>query len=1626
MVAGSMGANYVQEKALDAAGFDDAEQRAANTEAHPAAAFVGGLAPAVATMSPLVAAEKLSAQAIQRGAGAVMMGGFEAGQEYLNEGHVDPAKAAAAAAVGAVFPGVNRVGQKFVGAGERFVPGRPNRTANPAADQAHVDVADANQEVEVGTSSLAQPPHVATGDTTGNPQSAPERSARVYAKDKGPVPPEGDMLTQGHSDPATQAALEASNPAPAAGQAEVPQPPAQPAGEPVVSPNAAKPRLSLKRPPVEEAPQATMPSEPVVEAGFPQAGEPVAVGANEATPVPPGTPERAAKAIARSKGRQKVTADPTELSLNDNAVPPPASKPMPELKGETPLNDSITDAQKAAGNYPKARTHDFGKPVKVETHAGDIRRSPADAPVKWENTSPYDYGYFNKTVGPDKDPIDFARPKAGDAAQGDKHFIIDQRDLATGKYDEPKVFTYYKDADAARAHYEAGFSDGKGAERLGAITEVTRPELVKFLAKHTSKPPKAPYGEMTQPTSAVPGQKKPVKERAVFQDLLAKKPEMAAALQNAPDEAIEAAIAGKRTRKYGVGTGASAGYPVEGVLTSEGKPVTANTKAKAAERGEAHKAVSQWFEKAKAAAKPDESNGDLLDRVRSTHTDVKSTWVPSHKPKEWLWAREAKKLLTKPTPGNIAKFREAERLLHGDEAAVEAYRGGNRVEADIAQSRRSGDEAVTAAENAQHLPGVNAEEDAMIAAIDAKKGGKFDVPHEEAEAMVKPTPVTSRAGLKKLPRKTVDASDSSLAKIDTKAISKEELRKAEAAKLAGQKSAKPAGVESEGGASTVRQIKVTDPAEIARLTEMLNKASSKKAGLDALPAEPEAKAPRGAKDLFDHFMNDERGSADIGKIKQDLDRWMSSAFKRTEPKSYRAKTLKTAHDEYVQSLSDDLHKINQEDRNYFIQNLQKLEAMPGELRAPEAMKKIYEARDKDSANFPLPAGQTGTHVDNLPPRLKALYDEHLKPILDQNDQFVQAIRALDPDRIGPDVMNHISRITKGDTSEYNMLKSTDDPTQPTYNGLSVSANAAKLRKFYALEGADGRRYVVQPTDKGFVKWDKFKRENIKDPTFEFEDGKVYKAGPNDYTMRQATTKEIMDNALGGDGKGKPMRYYTNAGFSAAVSNAQLGSMMRHLTELHRLTETPQFKKLSTRNAAKADERGWEQSTLPNMKGTYLHPELKAVFDDFAGHPQGTYRKLNSAITKMLFWMPTAHINNVAAHWVVGRGWDNFAPMKQYRMVFEDIPKAIKSVVNQDALQMEMRREGAGTIYGSVVTRRLMEQFAKKLQIQMEQEPGRWGPIADKLGVPLKALGRAVYDNSSKVMWAANDVFLTQRVLELQRKGMTMKQAIVEAERDIPNYRIPHVIGGSGEKSRMFAQFMGDPALTAFGRYHYGMYNSYANIIKDAVGKHAMLGDRVDAAGKLLAMGVLAMSIYPLLDKFAQFVTGNEAGKAARRGPVTVPTHLLEAAEGKQDIAAFARGSLTIPPLISALLGAYSNKDFRGKSIVEPGDVRSAFHGSGKAAVRAATQAGEYTARSLVSPFSTFANAAQKAEPGTNPLVSAARAVRDQALDIKDPSKKAVKYEKLIPVKTNRDALSRFRHGGSGPVEGLVNKGTGYR
>ena len=1031
MILGSMAVDKAQEWSLEQLGFDDAEQRAANAQENPMTAFAGGLAPAVATMSPARGATLL-----QRGAGAAMMGGFEGGQELINEGTIDPLKVGGAAAVGAAFPQANRAGERLVNIGERatrrFVPGRPGAETNPASVPAQDEAASSQQATVTGENSLQQPAPTVDGATTGNPQSAPTRSSRQYPKGGAPSAEASDRLTQGVFAPDVQEALQASLDANSVQAKELPEIPPQPDADLRRGLNPGE-QLPIRTGIEEAAPQAVAEAPPLqqalVDTGIAEAAPPPEAAPSQkivgefrtakgstyqlhddgtttrnkaARPEHPGdegekprsektyflTPEQA-NALAPPQGRFRIidhgdgtlsVATPAKgkrwgIAESQRRVGPVETTPQPglhplelwsgslskqgdrgynaahfgnEIVGEggaqarpepseqppiarevstptpgeeLPIKTGIEEAAPAAaparpeatpeqhpvsarvsesakeahpepsaaqieaGNQKLGHDRMFGREVSIENAKGSIRRSKPGYEPAWEVEMPYDYGYFRGTKGADGDHVDFAN-----LGTGDRHFIIDQRDANTGKFDEHKVFTYAKDANDAIDHYVRGFSDNKGMDRLGSIKEVSEQELKDWLAKPGKK--KTPFdpdfkepeeggggggsgpteGERPLPkivTAAVTKMREAgVPEEAVkkFMDL-----EPSARIAEASKYVNERKSPGEMARPNRIRT---APPTVEGILSDEGKPVTARDKQDAARKSADVKTMNDAWEKhapeAKLPSTPEEKRA-LQEQVRAFLEDVKDVkYKPNLKHAPYLYLRAAKKLLTAKNPSDKS-WQEFTEVVHQLRAGNDAdVRQGQRIEADIGRNRRSGDEAIAGAEAKSAQAGRNDVEDAMIEAIDAKKGGYIDVPHEEAEAFVKPEPVTSA--------KDVNRIEKNIRKLDvTKPADRVKLQ-SETAKLADNliKTAdrKPAAGESEGAASPVRKIKLDDPKMIEEIMARMQKAEARnKSDAPGAVKEEEigkydVKAPK-PRDLTD-FFNDTAGELDHNKIIRDF------------------------------------------------------------------------------------------------------------------------------------------------------------------------------------------------------------------------------------------------------------------------------------------------------------------------------------------------------------------------------------------------------------------------------------------------------------------------------------------------------------------------------------------------------------------------------------------------------------------------------------------------------------------------------------------------------------------------------------------------------------------------------------
>ena len=155
-------------------------------------------------------------------------------------------------------------------------------------------------------------------------------------------------------------------------------------------------------------------------------------------------------------------------------------------QAEQRVNTNPTDAQKKNGNYAMGHVVWNGLDITIENPQGS-ERSGTDANGKaWSVTMPASYGYLKRTEGADGDHIDVY---LGKHLQSDKVFIIDQKHLGRGEFDEHKVMLGFPTLREAERIYKRGFSDGKGVERLGAITPMSLGEFKEWIkTEDTTKP----------------------------------------------------------------------------------------------------------------------------------------------------------------------------------------------------------------------------------------------------------------------------------------------------------------------------------------------------------------------------------------------------------------------------------------------------------------------------------------------------------------------------------------------------------------------------------------------------------------------------------------------------------------------------------------------------------------------------------------------------------------------------------------------------------------------------------------------------------------------------------------------------------------------------------------------------------------------------------------------------------------------------------------------------------------------------------------------------------------------------------------------------------------------------------
>ena len=591
-------------------------------------------------------------------------------------------------------------------------------------------------------------------------------------------------------------------------------------------------------------------------------------------------------------------------------------------------------------------------------------------------------------------------------------------------------------------------------------------------------------------------------------------------------------------------------------------------------------------------------------------------------------------------------------------------------------------------------------------------------------------------------------------------------------------------------------------------------------------------------------------------------------------------------------------------------------SLPKEVKDPKVQERLYTEIEKKLVD---PAHEI---PEDLKPAMEAM-----RPMYEEQTKLVNEIRARNDPDLEPflEDAGYVARRVKGYSPAFD--SAAEGPTSGKGNVITGQGAGGKRALGTSAQALKSRTAGEMATD-------------AKGETH-FWPGKAPetdKLGQPYAKVRQATSAEVEANTQ--------VRYHKNAVVNTVDNVLRLRRVKRNLEVLDLLKDQMKEQGLAHQKEwhFKNSQGQWvraqsnkptpegfvELPNIPQLKGWAFDPKIADILKDYyPGKDEpldNILTKANRALTASLFITPIPHLANVGAHWAVGRGWD-WMSAPGYARLMKTGTKAALEVLSGGPEYRRMLREGSGLMYGDVGTKNFYEAMMGKATQELTEDPKAVSALNRAFKVNLNPVewGKALYAASNKTLWAGNDIFLLQRQLELERRGLSTRKAIFEAEKDIPNYRIPSQVMGS----RWAAQALKSPNLMMFGRYKYGQIKAWGSMFEEAFKGDAK--GKADAVGKFIVALALANVAYPLADQALKKASGNKDARVKRAGPFSLSDAAWQLTTGQKDWAVALSSLINPSPVIETGMEARQNKDFFGRDIIQ----------KGAAPAQAGVEAGEY-------------------------------------------------------------------------------------
>jgi hypothetical protein len=538
-------------------------------------------------------------------------------------------------------------------------------------------------------------------------------------------------------------------------------------------------------------------------------------------------------------------------------------------------------------------------------------------------------------------------------------------------------------------------------------------------------------------------------------------------------------------------------------------------------------------------------------------------------------------------------------------------------------------------------------------------------------------------------------------------------------------------------------------------------------------------------------------------------------------------------------------------------------------------------------------------------------DDIILPIQKQNTEFYKELTDG-----GVPIEDYVHRVVKGKAG---MLDRIAQGVQAVgkKGTLSKAAPQTKARTYMVIENADGQRQVVSVKGGQVTAWKDGEPENLGGVSTTDEGQKFVDKDGAEWKLKQATTKEIEAQA--------GTEYYHSALASTIASNIQLGSAVRAMNFLESYKASPEFKETAWHGTG-APPKGWQPTKLPQFPGYYFEPRTAEVLDDYYDRMRnGQFGVLNS-IQKFLraayLINPIVHPMNVAASWSMEKGLTGFAPWN-WHTIYKTGTKAVKAVLSQNQDFLDALDAGGALQSHREELQDIHKLFFERLAEGLDKKEPRIVKIAHALGIEHGNLLNLLHKPSSIAAWNSSDILYLQAAYQYQAEhsGASLKDALKEVGRIIPEYRLPSRIADS----RVLSKAMGNPLISWFGAYHYGILKSFGEAAKSALGAQEPTEGRTKAeeVGKgwdrLALMGLITFLLYPyIFDKGAKLLTGDEHARVRRPGPMGYLDAAAQVAERKQSASSAIQKVVTPSPLTKGAAELAFNKDFfTGHDLYDP-------------------------------------------------------------------------------------------------------------